>query len=1259
MTTDSGKSFLKMENLDGPFVPNPASLDGVPDLCMLTHLGELNVLHNLKCRYEKKDVYTSTTAKVIVAMNPYEAMPENYTEARMKAYQDQASNLEGLADKNSLPPHLFWVANSAFGNLVRMNANQSIIVCGESGSGKTESAKYMMRFLAFTTTATSVDPSEFAEADAIGQQVLDANPILESYGNAKTLINNNSSRFGKFTKMLFLEGKVKGKKKLVGAGIDSYLLEKSRVVYQDQGERNYHIFYQLTHCRDQHPELKLKAPEQHKFSGQSNCTQLEDLRYKDKNEVDKKWHEELEEAWTVLKIPKEHKDQTYAVAASILHLGDVKFKDKSGEGSDIENPEVVNIVADLLGVDVALLTKRLEIRTLLLPGGQLLDKPLNEPDAEFNRDSLCRNIYNGLFRWVVYRINQVSFPSTGTVVPTYIGILDVFGFEIFANNSFEQFCINFANERLQQYFNEHVLMAEQILYQREALLWNPIALPDNQDCIDLFTRKPFGIYAILDSTCIQPKGDAQVFTTNLFKQFKYHPKLRKTETREGVAGKSKEAINGFTVKHYAGQVLYNAQEFLIKNSDSSEFDTIELMWSSKKEVIKNVLMMRPDGTLDTKVPERSAKRSFLSTGSVFADQLGSLMGELKKTAPYFVRCVKPNPQKKPRHFVGEFVRPQLRCGGLIEALRIIKLGFPTRCKYDRVTELFVSILKDAPITNLNSRDFTEAMCAVVGDAKLKPSRDEFQMGLTMIFFRPGKQAFLTDILEKDPASISAAQVEKVREYLTKKRWVRAAGLAKGWIRTNGYISTIRFSKAATAMSIFYRVFGRALTKARSTLNGKQEEEEAKKRAQQLEFQLAMKAKEDLVLMKQKEEENKRLLEEEKVRIAQVVAEKEKELQAQKDKTKEQANKYKDLQNEKSEYTKKYVEVLKRTNEERAKFDSQIKAAESKATTAEMQAQSANNAAASAEAEAEKMRKEIADTKASLGAGKDEYERKIREQDARISDLERQIRLNEEGRKDDRDAVARQIREKDTTIEGLQRQLKLLEEGRASDKKDYERRLADKTKALADQTSQRQAAESSAKKTHEESEDEAAKLRSEVEKVRQELAAEKAKLEGQIAGLEAEQAAKQAELQRISDTVLKEKEEEMEKMREEVKKARAESHKARAAAHEEIEAARQANKKANQTLEDDYTAKIEALTLARADLREVSRDRDILKEKLDKKIIEVKAEVAREHKREHQAQMNELQEKLDKQIRDLKDDVRALEQQLEVAKKWRTNGAKRA
>jgi len=859
------------------YKPNPKSLDGVPDLCMLTYLGEENVLYNLNFRYKAGNVYTSTTSKVLVAVNPYERMDQIYTNEVMDKYQRAEINLEGVQGEKDLPPHVFTVANSAYQNLLVKKQNQSIIVCGESGSGKTESAKYQMRFLAFTTTSGAKDKTEFDAADKVGQQVLDANPILESFGNAKTLLNNNSSRFGKFTKMLFDEVKSeagqKPRRKLVGAAIETYLLEKSRVVKQDKGERTFHIFYQLTFHHKGHedlPALKLGGVEAFHYTNQSGVHTLDDLRFPGKA-ADGEWFRELMHAFKTLNIPRTETDDVFRIVSGILHLGNINFEQLKGEGSEIKEKDEMAIAAEMFQVSTAGLEKRLKTRSIMLPGDKLIVKPLNEPDAVFNRDSCARNLYNGLFRWIVSRINKTSGATEGPTV-TWIGILDVFGFEIFQHNSFEQFCINFANERLQQYFNEHVLKAEQDLYKREALLWDPIDLPDNQDCIDLVMSKPYGILPILDSTCVQPKGTDVVFTTNLFKAHKYHPRLREMKQhKKSDSDKQFTAMNGFVVRHYAGAVLYDCAEFLIKNADASEFDTVELFMESKSQIATEVLRIQANGTLED--GKRSAKRAFRSTGTVFAEQLDSLMRLLKQTAPYFVRCIKPNPHKKPKDFEGEYVRPQLRCGGLIEALRIIKLGFPTRCAYKRVHELFAPILKDQkPMPNLNIRDFTEAIMKICGDSTKKIAASDYQLGLTMVFFRPGCQTYLTDILEKKPEAITTEQRTKIRKFMIKKRWIRGRGTVRAINKCANMLNEMRFKKAAITMVLIFRTVGRALQTARDAINFKKNEADRERKARDEAFLAALRAAEEAkrvaqqkaemekALMKQAEE-NKRQLEE--------------------------------------------------------------------------------------------------------------------------------------------------------------------------------------------------------------------------------------------------------------------------------------------------------------------------------------------------------------------------------------------------------------
>jgi len=1010
---------MVMDKTKETFKPNPKSLDGVPDLCMLTYLAEDNVLYNLGFRYKKNEVYTSTTAKVLVAVNPYERMDKIYTDEMMKAYQNAPMNLEGLATAGDLPPHVFTVANAAFNNLVAWKRNQSIIVCGESGSGKTESAKYMMRFLAYTTTSTSVDPGEFEEANKVGQQILDANPILESFGNAKTLLNNNSSRFGKFTKMLFQETKVqagqKARRKLVGAMIEVYLLEKSRVVRQDKGERNFHIFYQVTslHARKDFDYLNLKPAEEFHYVNQSGVNTLDDLRFPGKA-ADVEWNAELEGAYKTLQIPIEQQKNIYKIVSGVLHLGNINFTQLKGEGSDIANPDQLKQTAAMFDLEEKDFALRLQTRSVPLPGGKIIVKPLNEPDAVFNRDSVARNIYNGLFRWIVWRINEKSNTGEKDGI-SWIGILDVFGFEIFENNSFEQFCINFANERLQQYFNEHVLKAEQDLYKKEALLWDPIDLPDNQDCIDLVMSKPYGILPILDSTCVQPQGTHEVFTANLFKAHKYHPRLRQMKQRKrSDSDKQYESFNGFTIRHYAGTVIYDCEKFLEKNADASEFDTLELFLSSKNEIAAKVLRMKADGSLEDS--KRGFARAFRSTGTVFSEQLSELMATLRKTAPYFVRCIKPNNSKAPRNFVDEYVRPQLRCGGLIEALRIIKLGFPTRCHYTRIHELFGSILKAKPVVNLNLRDFAEALMNVVGDSSMRPTRQEYQLGLTMVFFRPGKQQFLTDILEKKPETVTADQVKAIRKFLIKKRWIRARGTVRGWLRAGKMLNEMRFKKAAITMVLVYRTVGRVLKKARRAIGMKDEEENSRRLERDLAYQKALKdaeALKQLTEQKAKMEAEWARKEAEAKRILEAT---QGELEASQAKQADLHAQLKNLKEQLADSDSKRLQLMNTSKTQVMELQNKLLEEKNQTALLKREQAAAQQSIQEYEDKLQKNRIAIEDLRKSLGLGKQEYEAQIQDKDRLIAELRERIRKLEEQLSELKESTDRTIRELQDQLE---------------------------------------------------------------------------------------------------------------------------------------------------------------------------------------------------------------------------------------------------
>jgi myosin heavy subunit len=1109
---------------------NPKSLDGVPDLCMLTYLGEENVLYNLNFRYKQSHCYTSTTAKVLVAVNPYERMDHNYTEKVMAQYQAAEINLEGLADEKSLPPHVFAVANAAFVNLCAKKQNQSIIVCGESGSGKTESAKYQMRFLAFTTTSTSADPSEFASADKIGQQVLDANPILESFGNAKTLLNNNSSRFGKFTKLLFEEVKgAKARRRLIGAAIETYLLEKSRVVRQDKGERNFHIFYQLTTVYGDIPNLNLGPSEQFHYVNQSGVNSLDDLRFPGKA-ADSEWFKELTHAFKTLSVPEETVNNVYRIVAGVLHTGNIGFEQQKGEGSDIKNPDSLNQAAALFEVPVPSFTKRLQTRSILLPGDKLLVKPLNQEDAYFNRDSLSRNVYNGLFRWIVNLINSKSNAQEGPTV-LWIGILDVFGFEIFEHNSFEQFCINFCNERLQQYFNEHVLKAEQDLYKREALLWDPIDLPDNQDCIDLVMGKPYGIVPILDSTCVQPKGTDLVFTANLFKAHKYHPRLRQiTQHKKSESDKQFTQLNGFVIRHYAGAVLYDCAEFLVKNADASEFDSVECFMESKSSITQEILRVQANGTVvDAK---RSAKRAFLSTGTVFIEQLNSLMATLKATAPYFVRCIKPNPNKAAKQFEGEYVRPQLRCGGLIEALRIIKLGFPTRCAYKRVHELFAPILKDKPITNLNMRDFTEGLLAYVGNPAQRPAKGEYQLGLSMIFFRPGKQEYLTSVLEKKPEDITAQQKAQIRKFLIKKRWIRGRGTVRAWLKSGKMLNEMRFKKAAIAMVLIYRTVGRALSQARDSIGVKKNAAEDERKKRDLQFQLALKAAEDLKRLQSQKAEMDAQLRKQAEENARNLADKDTKLAQQEDRMREFMQKLQDSNNKLAELQQKQLKLHQDSKDKDSKTSSQLIAlqadkdrASAQVRTLEGQVSAKNEELAAKDKQIAERQSAIDGLKRDIGNLKEQMDQLSESGESAVAQKIKEANEQKDAFNQERERLEGLIKDKESDVAKKNQELAAAESRynslrednehsrRSNDEKasDYERQLAEKNRIIADLKNEIEALKKRLEETKQQAENAARQAADALKQARQDAKEEANKLERSISDKEQEIARLQNEL----------------------------------------------------------------------------------------------------------------------------------------------------
>ncbi|CEO94284.1 hypothetical protein PBRA_000069 [Plasmodiophora brassicae] len=763
----------------------------------LTYLEEANLLENLRMRFSRGDIYTNI-ARVLVAVNPYQKL-DIYGDAHMNNYRG--------TDFRNRPPHTFRVAEECFQLLTTYGNNQSLIVSGESGAGKTESAKQLMRYLARRSTKSDADSKESIES-----QVLGTNPILEAFGNAKTVLNNNSSRFGKLTKIFFSGTSRKeggsGEMRIIGACTETYLLEKSRVVALANGERNYHVFHQL--FSDANPDRAAFGLDggqtRFRYVSQGNTPVASGIN-------DGADFVELGEALNTIGINGEGRKAIFSVVAALLHIGNITFQAKDGNDEMMkvhpESAQSLTLAAALLGVSSEQLEKRLTTQTIVVRRDKVV-KTLNLEAALFNRDAFAKDVYKCLFDFVVLQTNLAlmrDFAST-----RWVGILDVFGFECFAYNSLEQFFINFANERLQNHFNSQILLSEQDEYIREAIFWTPVDVVSNQDTIELINHRVNGLVALLNTACLMPKCTDETFVDLIFSTHPAHNRIKrvtKQEVKESDAstaptspthtnvnvGKSKaasERINGFSFRHYAGDVVYNAREFLVKNMDQTQADTKDLLKSSSNKSVVAKLGAADDEDDDNApakpgVARGKAQAKKKTLGSLFQMQLDLLMETLCATQPHFVRCIKPNRIKAGQVFDVFYVRPQLRCGGLVEAVRMLKCGYPSRVSYTDIANRFAAFA-GVDASAVNARDLCEAVLNTFG-----LERSSYQMGLTKAFFKPGKQAFIDEMLAVPISSIDKSVPSLIRRWLSRKKIMRSTAVVKGSVR---FITMLRHRRAA-------------------------------------------------------------------------------------------------------------------------------------------------------------------------------------------------------------------------------------------------------------------------------------------------------------------------------------------------------------------------------------------------------------------------------------------------------------------------------
>ncbi|XP_061969970.1 myosin-9 isoform X4 [Populus nigra] len=608
--------------------------------------------------------------------------------------------------------------------------SNSILVSGESGAGKTETTKMLMRYLAYLGGHSG------AEGRTVEQQVLESNPVLEAFGNAKTAKNNNSSRFGKFVEIQFDK-----KGRISGAAIRTYLLERSRVCQISDPERNYHCFYLL--CAAPHEEIekyKLGNPKSFHYLNQSNCYELVGVS-------DAQEYIATRRAMDVVGINEKEQDAIFRVVAAILHLGNINFeKDEDIDSAVVKDEQSLfhlQMTAELLMCDPLSLEDALCKRVMITPE-EIIKRSLDPHAAAVSRDGLAKTIYSRLFEWLVDKINVSIGQDPNS--KCLIGILDIYGFESFKANSFEQFCINFTNEKLQQHFNQHVFKMEQEEYAKEEINWNYVEFVDNQDVLDLIEKKPGGIIALLDEACMFPKSTHETFAQKLYQTFKDHKRFIKPKLTR----------SDFTIVHYAGEVQYQSGQFLDKNKYYVVAEHQDLLSASKCSFIAGLF---------PPLSEESAKPSkFSSVCSRFKIQLQQLMDILNSTEPHYIRCVKPNNLLKPATFDKINVIQQLRSGGVLEVIRIKCAGYPAHRTF---SEFLIRFGILAPEIFKGNYEEKVACKWILEKMELKG----YLMGKTKLFLRAEQMAEL-DAKKARLLRNSATVIQRhFRTYTTRKDYI--------------------------------------------------------------------------------------------------------------------------------------------------------------------------------------------------------------------------------------------------------------------------------------------------------------------------------------------------------------------------------------------------------------------------------------------------------------------------------------------------------
>ncbi|XP_034240450.1 myosin heavy chain, muscle isoform X1 [Thrips palmi] len=725
---------------------NPPKYEKAEDMSNLTYLNDASVLYNLKQRYYHKLIYTYS-GLFCVAINPYKRFPV-YTNRCAKLYRGKR--------RNEVPPHIFAISDGAYVNMLTNRENQSMLITGESGAGKTENTKKVIAYFATVGASTKKDEAKDTKKGTLEDQVVQTNPVLEAFGNAKTVRNDNSSRFGKFIRIHFGPSG-----KLAGADIETYLLEKARVISQQSLERSYHIFYQMMSGSVKGLKescLLSNDVNDYHFIAQGKTTIP--------NVDDGEECTLTDQAFDVLGFSAEDKSDIYKITASVMHMGGMKFKQRGREEqAEPDGTEEGARVAKLLGVDCDDLYKNL-VKPRIKVGNEFVTQGRNVNQVSYSVGALSKGIFDRLFKYLVKRCNETL--DTQQKRQHFIGVLDIAGFEIFDYNGFEQLCINFTNEKLQQFFNHHMFVLEQEEYKKEGIVWAFIDFGmDLLACIELI-EKPMGILSILEEESMFPKATDKTFEEKLMNNhLGKSPNFQKPKPP-----KPGQQPAHFAIGHYAGTVSYNITGWLEKNKDPLNDTVVDQFKKGTNKLLVEIFADHPGqsgggGDAGGKGGRGKKGGGFATVSSSYKEQLNQLMTTLRSTQPHFVRCIIPNELKQPGVIDSHLVMHQLTCNGVLEGIRICRKGFPNRMNYPDF-KLRYKILAPQAIAKVDD----EKKCAEIILKNTALDEESYRLGHTKVFFRAGVLGQMEELRDDRLGKIISWLQAYIRGYLSRKGFKR-------------------------------------------------------------------------------------------------------------------------------------------------------------------------------------------------------------------------------------------------------------------------------------------------------------------------------------------------------------------------------------------------------------------------------------------------------------------------------------------------------